>query len=88
MPSMPAMSTKSTTPANSRLRLTLCLMLGAYPLITLILTLIGPLTASWPLVARTALVAPLMVFSMVYLITPAAHRLAGAWIRGEQRLHG
>ena len=82
------MPAKSTTLVSSRLRLTFCLVLGAYPLITLILTLIGPFTASWPLVARTALVAPLMVFSMVYLITPAAHRIAGAWIRGEHRLHG
>lgn len=64
----------------ARMRLTLCLMVGAYPLITGLLTLLGPATADWPLPLRTLVIVPLMVCGMVFAITPLAQRLAGRWI--------
>lgn len=64
----------------SRFRLTLCLMVGAYPLITFILTVLGPVTAPWPLPLRTLVIVPLMVSGMVFAIIPMVQRLAGGWI--------
>lgn len=64
----------------ARLRFTLCLMLGAYPLVTAILTLLAPLTADWPLALRTLVVVPLMVSGMVFAVIPLVQRLAGRWI--------
>ncbi len=65
---------------SSRLRFALCLMLGAYPLITSLLFLFNAVIDDWPLPARTALVVPFMVFGMVFFVIPAVHRLAGRWI--------
>ena len=65
---------------SSRLRLALCLMIGAYPLVTLLLDVLAPLYAGWPLMARTALVVPPMVLGMVFGVMPLVHRLAGRWI--------
>lgn len=64
----------------SRLRFALCLMLGAWPLITAILALLGPLTGDWPLAARTVVVVPLMVTGMVFAVIPLVQRWAGGWI--------
>jgi antibiotic biosynthesis monooxygenase (ABM) superfamily enzyme len=64
----------------ARLRFTLCLMLGAYPLITAILLLLAPLTADWPVALRTLVVVPLMVSGMVFAVIPLVQRLAGRWI--------
>jgi antibiotic biosynthesis monooxygenase (ABM) superfamily enzyme len=64
----------------SRLRFTLCLMAGAYPLITAILVLLAPVTSAWPLPLRTLVIVPLMVSGMVFAIIPLVQRLAGGWI--------
>lgn len=63
-----------------RVRFALCVMVGAYPLITALLAGLAPLTVGWPLAARTLLVVPLMVTGMTFVISPAVHRIAGGWI--------
>ena len=68
---------------SPRLRLALCLMVGAYPLIATILGLIGPMIADWPFYLRPLPIVPLMVLGMVFLVIPAAQRLAGGWIAGR-----
>lgn len=55
-------------------------MLGAWPLITVLLELSSPLTAAWPLPLRTLVIVPLMVSGMVFAIIPLVQRLAGGWI--------
>lgn len=64
----------------SRVRFALCVMLGAYPLITAILFVLAPVTAEWPIALRTLVIVPLMVSGMVFGIIPLVHRWAGAWI--------
>lgn len=64
----------------SRLRFSLAVMLGAYPLIAVLFVLIGPHVADWPLAARPLPIVPLMVIGMVYGVIPAVHRIAGGWI--------
>jgi len=65
----------------SRPRLALAMMLGVYPIITGLAYLIFPLTPDWPIHARTLVLVPLMVLSVVYVVTPAVHRVAGRWLR-------
>ena len=62
-----------TSPAPrklSKLHLALALLLPVYPLITAILYIVLPLTDGWTTWQRTALIAPVMVFAMVFVITP------------------
>jgi antibiotic biosynthesis monooxygenase (ABM) superfamily enzyme len=62
-----------TSPAPrklSKLHLALALLLPVYPLITAILYIVLPLTDGWTTWQRTALIAPIMVFAMVFVITP------------------
>lgn len=66
--------------APPRVRFALCVMLGAWPLITALLELFSPLTAAWPLPLRTLVIVPLMVSGMVFAIIPLVQRLAGGWI--------
>lgn len=67
----------------SRPRLALAMMLGVYPIITALVYITFPLTPDWPVFARTALLVPPMVLSVVYIVTPAVHRIAGRWLRPE-----
>lgn len=64
-----------------RARFALCVMVGVYPVLTAISVALGPLTAAWPLPARTALMVPLMVVCIIFGVIPLVHRLAGTWIQ-------
>lgn len=50
------------------------MMIGAYALINVILALLSPLTAGWPIWASTLLAVPPMVMGMVHLVLPLARR--------------
>jgi antibiotic biosynthesis monooxygenase (ABM) superfamily enzyme len=54
----------------SKLHLALALLVPVYPLITAILYVVLPLTEGWTIWQRTALVTPMMVFAMVFVVTP------------------
>lgn len=54
----------------SRSRFALLVLLAVYPLLTVLLYLVMPLTASWPIYARTALITPLMVALLVWGVIP------------------
>ncbi|RVT95601.1 hypothetical protein EOD42_15470 [Rhodovarius crocodyli] len=64
----------------SRIRLTLVLIIGAYPLITSLLYLWGPLLAGRPSWQVAGFIVPQMVAGMVWVIIPLAYRLAGRFI--------
>lgn len=66
--------------SSPRVRFALCVMLGAWPLITALLAVISPVTATWPLPLRTLVVVPPMVSGMVFAIIPLVQRFAGGWI--------
>lgn len=64
------MSSKPSQPAPSRLRFAGLIFLFIYPMVTLGLTILIPLTPGWPLAARTLVLVPCIVASMVWLIIP------------------
>ncbi|WP_353471331.1 hypothetical protein PVT71_08330 [Salipiger sp. H15] len=64
----------------SRPRLALFVFLAVYPLVTLLLYLIGPVTAEWELWQRNLLFVPIMVVAMVWVIIPRIHRHLGRWL--------
>lgn len=66
-----------TAPATvrfSRPRFALLVLTGVYPLITVLLYVVMPLTEGWTLWQRTLLIAPIMVASMVWGVIPTVQR--------------
>jgi uncharacterized membrane protein AbrB (regulator of aidB expression) len=58
----------------SRLRFLAIAIVGAYAAINLLLAVLAPLTAGWPIFGVTALAVPPMVLAMVYGVIPVAFR--------------
>jgi antibiotic biosynthesis monooxygenase (ABM) superfamily enzyme len=67
--------------APPRYKLTLLSWMGAYAIITLILYVLGPATATWPLPVRTLAISALMAPAMVYLVMPVLTSLFRGWLR-------
>jgi uncharacterized protein len=76
------MSDRTTQHSPSRYKLALVTWAGAYGLITLILDLLGPTMAGWPLVLRTLLISVLMVTTLTWIVLPTLTRLLRAWLVG------
>ena len=73
--------TRARTPVGPpRYKLALLTWAGAYALITLILALLGPAMASWPLVLRTLVVSVTMVVALTWLVMPRLTRLCRPWL--------
>lgn len=58
----------------SRLRFLIVSTVGAYAAINLVLAMLAPFTAGWPIFGVTALAVPPMVLAMVYGVIPIAFR--------------
>ncbi|MGD9480696.1 hypothetical protein [Shinella sp. G-2] len=54
----------------SKPHLALATLLPVYPLITAILFIVLPLTEGWTTWQRTAVITPIMVFAMVFVVSP------------------
>ena len=54
----------------SRVHLALATLIPVYPLITTILYIVLPLTEGWTIWQRTAVIAPVMVFAIVFFVSP------------------
>jgi len=89
-PFRPAPERRRTRPAESRAarpagapryKLALLTWVAAYPVITVILGLIGPELADWPLGLRTLVVSLLMVATLTWLVMPMLTRLLRPWLR-------
>ena len=63
-----------------RHKLALLTWLGAYPVITLILALLGPALVRWPLALRTLVLSVLMVVTLTWLVMPALTRVLRSWL--------
>jgi uncharacterized protein len=63
-----------------RYKLALLTWVGAYAVITLILYLLGPATATWPLPVRTLVISALMAPAMTWLVIPFLTRLFRSWL--------
>jgi antibiotic biosynthesis monooxygenase (ABM) superfamily enzyme len=76
------MTNTASVPKLSKPHLALAMLVPVYPLITAILYIVLPLTESWLIWQRTALIAPIMVFAMVFFVSPFVQkRFAGFILR-------
>lgn len=57
-------------PTPSKFRLSILMLAAIYPFVAAILYVLMPLTEGWPIWERSAILAPVMVFSIVYGIAP------------------
>src|ERR687898_633635 len=67
---------KQTPPRHKMALLTWA---GAWGLITLILWLLGPVTAAWPLPLRTLVISVLMVLGLTWVVIPNLTRIFASW---------
>jgi antibiotic biosynthesis monooxygenase (ABM) superfamily enzyme len=63
-----------------RYKLALLKWAGAYAVITLILAVLGPAMAAWPLPLRTLLLSAMMVPTLTWLVIPTLSRLFRGWL--------
>jgi len=73
----------TSTRTLSKPHLALALLLPVYPLITGILYIIMPLTDGWTTWQRTAIIAPIMVFAIVFFISPFVQKRFARFILRE-----
>lgn len=80
------MTTQSNTqtaarkPNPSKVRLALLMLLAIYPLITVLLYIVMPLTEGWSTWQRTLILAPVMVFSIVFYVAPTIQKHLGWFV--------
>jgi antibiotic biosynthesis monooxygenase (ABM) superfamily enzyme len=67
--------------APPRYKLALLTWVAAYAVITLLLSVLGPTMASWPLALRTLLLSMAMVAALTWVVMPRLTRLFGGWLR-------
>ncbi|HEY9011300.1 MAG TPA: hypothetical protein VIN06_09795 [Devosia sp.] len=79
------LSSAAAPPRPIRWRQALLTGVAVYPAITLYLYLLFPLTDGWALWQRTALLVPLMVATIVWVIAPLLQRYFGWFIMGRKR---
>jgi uncharacterized protein len=70
----------SPAAAPPRYKLALLTWAGAYAVITLILVVLGPAMAPWPLPLRTLLISGLMVVALTWAVIPLLTRLFRRWL--------
>jgi antibiotic biosynthesis monooxygenase (ABM) superfamily enzyme len=63
-----------------RYKLALLTWAGAYAVITLILAVLGPVMADWPLPLRTLVLSGAMVAALTWFVIPSLSRLFRAWL--------
>jgi hypothetical protein len=64
-----------------RYKLALLTWAAAYAVITLLLALLGPTMASWPLALRTLLLSVTMVVALTWVVMPRLTHLFGGWLK-------
>ena len=76
------MTTAPSPRKLSRVHLALATLIPVYPLITTILYVVLPLTEGWTIWQRTAIITPIMVFAMVFVVSPFVQkRFANFFLR-------
>jgi antibiotic biosynthesis monooxygenase (ABM) superfamily enzyme len=76
------MAQRATTPRvpPPRYKVALLTWPGAWALITLILWLLGPMIATWPLPLQTLAVSSLMVLGLTWVVIPYLTRTFAGWL--------
>jgi antibiotic biosynthesis monooxygenase (ABM) superfamily enzyme len=76
----PVQGEQPSAASPPRFKLALLTWAGAYAVITLILVVLGPLMAPWPLPLRTLLISGLMVVALTWAVIPLLTRLFRGWL--------
>ena len=71
---------KAGEPSPPRYKMAVVTWLAVFPLITVILTLFGPLLGLLPMLLRTLVLTAVMVSLMTYVIMPRPTRLFSFWL--------
>jgi len=53
---------------------------GAWAMITLILGVLGPAIATWPLPLRTLVISALMVLALTWVVIPVLTKVFASWL--------
>ena len=67
-------SSAKAAPVLSRPRFALLVFAGVYPLVTLLLYMIQPITTGWDVCQRTLILVPVVVLAMIWGIIPFLYR--------------
>jgi len=68
------------SPTPVRWKLWLLLVTSLYPVITITVTVAEPVLTRLPVYGRFALIVPVMVALMVWVVVPLIQRYLGAWL--------
>lgn len=68
----------------ARLRMALVMSVFVYPVVTLYLYILMPLTSGWEMWQRSLVLVPFMATTIVMLIVPFITRRFGAFIAGKK----
>jgi antibiotic biosynthesis monooxygenase (ABM) superfamily enzyme len=79
----PSADQKVVPAGPPRYKLAVLTWAGAYAVITVLLALLGPAIASWPLVLRTLVLSVTMVAALTWVIMPRLTRLFGGWLHAR-----
>ncbi len=75
-----AMPAAARKPNPSKVRMAALMLVAVYPIITLYLYMIMPLTEGWALWQRTLILVPLMVGTIVFFVAPTIQRHFGWFV--------
>lgn len=70
-------------PNPPRHRLALLTMLGAYPTIVLLLTVLDAPLRGQPMPVKAAVLVPLMVLALTYVVMPVLSGAFASWLRND-----
>ncbi|KQX35710.1 hypothetical protein ASD04_13105 [Devosia sp. Root436] len=70
----------------SKLRMALVMTLAVYPIVTLYLYVLMPLTMGWEMWQRSLVLVPVMASTIVLLVVPFIGRHFGAFIAGKKAM--
>jgi antibiotic biosynthesis monooxygenase (ABM) superfamily enzyme len=68
----------------SKLRMALVMSFAVYPVVTLYLYILMPLTSGWETWQRSLILVPMMATSIVMLVVPFITKHFGAFIAGKK----
>ena len=71
-------------PLSARLRMALVMSVFVYPVVTLYLYILMPLTPGWEMWQRSLILVPFMATTIVLLIVPFISKHFGAFIAGRK----
>jgi antibiotic biosynthesis monooxygenase (ABM) superfamily enzyme len=70
----------------SKLRMALVMTLAVYPVVTLYLYLLMPLTPGWEMWQRSLILVPVMASTIVLVVVPLIGRHFGSFIAGTKKV--